>query len=235
MLLNEVSNIISFILADRKPDLVVSAGEFERQLHVAQLKLFKTRLGLPESYRPGAPVPGQVWEISKVITDDLAPFKVLMGGTDASLVIDDDGIATLPADFYYPSSLIYKYIKSDGSVDWKEVDLVTDKEWNKRQASHIKRPSLKAPIGNIYKNKIRFSPVTLHYVDFMYLRTPTAPVYGTSYGKGYQKYDPATSTELEWNDTCILDIIGIFLGDLGVSVTNGDLVNYSEKIKATGT
>lgn len=234
MNLGEISNIVSWILADRKPDLVISADEFCRLLHFVQLKLFKRKIGLPEEYRPGQPIPAQVYEISKVITDDLAPFKVIMGGDDPALVLDEDGVGSLPADFFYPSTVTYKYIKESGEVLFKEVELLSDKEWNKRIASFVKRPSRKYPIANIYGSKIRTYPTTLRYVDFVYLKTPPEPVYGTAYGKGYHVYDPNTSTELLWNEVNQVDLIGMLMNELGINISNADLVTYSDKIKATG-
>ena len=235
MNLKDISSIVSFILAERKPDMVISPGEFERLLHVAQLKLLKMKVGLPEHYRPGVPVPPQVYEISKVITDDLAPFKVIMGGEDSPLVVDENGETGLPDDFFYPSTMTYKYTKATGEMAYKEVEILSDQEYNRRISSFIKRPSLKYPIANIFGSKIRFYPTTLKYVDFVYLRVPPAPVYGTSYGKGYQRYDANTSTELLWNDVCILDIIGLLCGELGINIPSQDLVAYSDKLKQTGT
>ena len=114
MNLGDISNIISFILSDRKPDLVLTAGEFERILHVCQLKQFKRKIGLPEEYQPGTAIPAQVYEISKVITDDLAPFKVIMGGDNPPLNVDDKGEATLPSDFFYPSALHTSTLRKAG-------------------------------------------------------------------------------------------------------------------------
>ena len=234
MNLGDISNIISFILSDRKPDLVLTAGEFERILHVCQLKQFKRKIGLPEEYQPGTAIPAQVYEISKVITDDLAPFKVIMGGDNPPLNVDDKGEATLPSDFFYPSALTYKYIKESGEIVLREVELLSDKEYNKRLASFVKRPSRKFPVGNICGNKIRFYPYTLKFVDMVYLCVPPKPVYGTSYGKGYQKYDPATSTELLWNDVNIIDIISLFMNELGLNIPSSDLIAYSNQNKQTG-
>jgi hypothetical protein len=234
MNLGDISNIISFILSDRKPDLVVTAGEFERILHLCQLKQFKRKIGLPEEYQPGSAVPAQVYEISKVITDDLAPFKVIMGGDNPPLTLDDKGEAYLPEDFFYPSALTYKYIKTTGEIVPREVELLSDKEYNKRLASFVKRPSLKFPVGNIYGNKVRFYPYTLKFVDMIYLRVPPKPVYGSSYGKGYQRYDSATSTELLWNDVNIIDIISLFMNELGINIPSADLISYSNQNKQTG-
>ena len=234
MNLGDISSTISFLLADRKPDLVISPGEFERILHLCQLKHFKRKIGLPEEYQPGSAVPAQVYEISKVITDDLAPFKVIMGGDNSPLVVDENGEATLPSDFFYPSALTYKYIKDSGDIILREVELLSDKEYNKRLSSFVKRPSMKFPVGNIYGNKIRFYPVTLKFVDMVYLKVPPVPVYGTSYGKGYQRYDSATSTELLWDDVNVIDIIGLFMNELGMNVPSADLITYSQNQKQTG-
>lgn len=234
MNLGDVNYIIHYYLGQRDQDIVVHPEDFARRLHVAQLKHFKRKIGLPEAYQPGMPLPPQVFEITKVITDDLAPFKVYMGGTSPALAVDSNGESDLPSDFYYPSTCSYKYVK-DGEVNYKEVELVTDAKWLERISSFIARPSLKHPIGNIYGSKIRFYPHTLKYVEFMYLKVPTAPVYGVTRITGYPKYDSTTSTELEWNDTNIIDIIVQFLADMAITIDSQAVANFAEKSKLTGT
>lgn len=233
MNLQDIAVTISLILGDRKPELSLEADELTRLLHVSQLKHFKRKLGLPEEYQPGQPIPKQAYELTRTITDDLAPFKVEMGGENQALPIDENGRATMPDAMYYPSIMLYKYIKG-GEILWREVDILSDQEWKKRISSFLMRPSLRYPICNLRNGYARFSPNTLKYVDFIYIKTPTEPVYALDYTRGFAEYDSANSTELEWNDVNQLDIMALSLQELGVSIQSKDIYSYSIKTETTG-
>jgi len=233
MTLQDIAVTISLILGERKPGLSLEANELTRLLHVAQLKHFKRKLGLPEEYQPGQPIPRQAYEITKTITDDLSPFKVEMGGENQALPINDNGKATMPADMYYPSTMLYKYVRN-GEIKWRSVDILSDQEFKKRISSFLMRPSLRYPICNLRNGYARFSPTTLGYVDFIYIKTPTEPVYALMYTNGFAEYDASNSTELEWNDTNQLDIMALALQELGVGINNKDIYNYSIKTETTG-
>jgi len=49
---------------------------------------------------------------------------------------------------------------------------------------------------------------------FVYLKLPQKPVFSVSYDRGFAEYDPTNSTELEWNDMNILDIVSILINEL---------------------
>lgn len=215
MTIQDISILIHFVLDEHKPGLILVPEEFSRILHVAQIKRLKQIMGFPENYAPGQ------WEVARQISDDLAPFKVIMGGDNSPLHVID-GTATLPTDLYYISTVSYKYVKSD-SYDWKEVEILTDKEFNKRISSHYKRPSLKFPVCNIQNGTLRFSPETIKYADMVYLKTPDYPTYAVKITNGFQEFDAANSTVWAWNDVNTLAIISIFLNELNITINPSEL------------
>lgn len=242
----------------------ISPEEFNIALKAANLTQLKKKIGLPEDYRPGVPVPRQSVEITQMLTDDILPFKVHMGAPNVQpLVVDANGYATIPDDFFYPKSFSYRYFPNndcEGSFDPKKVDVLTDQQWDYVTGSAIRRPTLQYPACNFQAGVIRFSPKNIGMVDFVYLRMPVTPVYdyyinaigehiylepGTTYlldtdEEGSQGQTAGTvvtslSAEAEWDDINKLDIISFVLADLGINIREGMLQQFAEMSKQTGT
>jgi hypothetical protein len=235
MTLEELRLIATTLIADKNPAINLPPEQWDILLHFSQLKHYKRKVGLPEEYQPGQPRPSQVYAITQRIDDDLAPFSVHMGRDgELPLVIPATGEALLPADFFYPTGLLYKLSNPDGTVDDKEVVLLTDKEWNDSVSSQIIMPTKSYPIGNIKNGYIRFLPKNLHFVDFTYLRKPVVPVYAYTIIDGFIEYNPTNSIELEWDELNQIDILYILLSDLGIVTAKADIFQISEKVKIQG-
>lgn len=235
MNLNEQRIVVSTIIQDKNPAINIVPEQWDILLHLAQLKHFKRKIGLPEEYVPGAPIPAQVFEITQKISDDLIPFTFHMGraGTPP-LYVSSNGEATTPTDMYYPATMTYNLIKPGGGVEPRMVDIVNDKEWQDLTTSYICNPTKRFPIANFKKDYIRFDPKNLQMVDFTYIKFPTKPVFAYTITNGYVEYDSVNSVELEWDEVNQLDILYILLSDLGVVATKADVFQISEKVKTKG-
>jgi hypothetical protein len=233
--LNDVRNFVNVILKEHSPTKVfMPPVQFVDVINQCSLIQFKKKIGLPEEYRPGQPVPRQAYEITKRLTLDLMPFKVEMGTTTTPLVVDAYGIATLPDNCYYPSAFGFRLYRN-GSLDYREVDVVNDMEWGARLRNSITRPTQKYPVCNFLGNhKVRFSPINLKKVDFVYLKYPTPAVFGFTIVDGFIKYNVNTSTQLEWDDVNMIDIIMMFLERMGVIMNRADLIQHAQKVEGTG-
>jgi hypothetical protein len=229
----DITSIISFWIGQKKPGFILTKPEYERLLHMSQLKHLKRKVGLPEEYLPGQPVPRQSFELTKVISDDVAPFKRIMGGKNMPLAVDENGYAPFPSDYFFPSTMELKLIKGTRTIV-REIKIVSDKKWTERVGSFGSKPNKYFPISNIQNSFFRFYPKDIKFVDFVYISLPEKPVYGVSYARNFAEYSPNTSTELKWNDANIIDIIGILLGEIGISVDRADLVQLSDKAEGTG-
>ena len=234
MTLNEIRNIINIISGEKLKGRVITPEDFELMLKVANLKHFKRKVGLPEEYQPGAPLPAQAFEITTKSTMDLSPFKVHMGRTGVMpLYVDTYGEAVTPSDMYYPSTMQYNYILN-GVTKKRNIDIVSDLEWTERSSDALTQPTDRNPVANIQDSYIRFSPITDKFVEFVYLRYPIDPVYAYSQDKGYVEYNASSSTELEWDEVNQIDIISILLFDLGINMGKGDILSYADKVKKEG-
>ena len=232
--LGVMSDVLAYYIKAHKPDLVINKYRFETLFHLAQLRHYKQKIGLPEEYRPGMPITAQSFELTKVIMDDLLPFKVSMWDDDVSaLQVNANGKADLPKGYYYPSVLSYRQMVGDEEV-WGPVGVLNDKLFEERIASHLTKPNKDFPVCNFQATYIRFAPKNLRFVRFIYLKLPPKPVYGTTFSRGYTAYDPSTSTELLWNDTNCLDILMLVLKDLGITIPLQDLYQVADKAKIEG-
>jgi hypothetical protein len=101
-------------------------------------------------------------------------------------------------------------------------------------SSAVLVPTYRYPIANFQGSFIRFMPKNLKAVHFVYLKLPDAPVYGVDTSSGFNKYDPGTSMELLWNDIAIMDIIALSIQEIGISISNKELMEYSLKVQQIG-
>jgi hypothetical protein len=233
--LNNIRTFLNIILRDHAPErMSMTPEQFIELLNICSLLHFKKKVGLPEEYRPGMPLPRQAYEITKKLSIDLNPFKVAMGDDTPPLVVDAYGHATLPAGCYYPTAFAFRLFRN-GEVDIREIDIVNDQQWFERQGNRITKPSQKYPIVQfIGGGKVRFSPFNLLRVDMTYLKLPTPAVYGYTITSDFIKYNASTSTQLEWDDINIIDIIFMFLERIGVQISRQDLIQYSNKVNTQG-
>ena len=236
MNLGELLDLAVTIVSDKDPDRQITPYEFDLLLKSNNIKHFKQKIGLPEEYQPGMPLPRQTPEITKKITEDIRPFKVFMGkgsGATASPLSVDDGMAEIPDDYYYHLSMQYRWIKN-GVMVKRHIDEVDDLEWSNRQADPLTKGTKKHPICNYQSDHIRFQPSDIGFVDFTYLRLPVDPVYAVKWDNGYAEYDPANSTQLEWDEVNQLDILHKVIADMGFSIKKGEVIQYAEQRKAEG-
>jgi hypothetical protein len=216
MNLNDINGLISFILKDIKPDLVLTKPMFERLVHSAQVKQFTELL--------------PAFESTKIISVELAPFKKIMGDTTPELVIDALGYAVPPSDCYYPSSARFRHVK-DGTVNWYDIVILDDKQYEDRVASNLYKPSLQYPVCNYQSGVMRFSPVNLKRAYFVYLRMPMYPVYAVTTTRGFQEFDEANSTVWEWTDVSTVAIIQKLMSEINIDLAIESINNYQKQQK----
>jgi hypothetical protein len=238
MNLLQISNIVNFIIGDRLPDIPsLTPAKFCDLLHIAQLKHYKRKLGLPEEYQPGMPLPRQAFDITQKITEDLRRFKVIKDGPSAIPVVG--GRFNYPAGYYYPSSLV-AFIEYPGEgTRSKVIEIVTDKRWDEMQGNWVDRPNDEYPIANSQATFIRVAPETIIRVGMVYLRQPSKPVYSVTISpNGVNQYNPAGSSwgisGDDWDEVNQVDIMYVLLSDLGITMQRQDVFQIAEKHKQQG-
>jgi len=234
MTLEQVRDLVALITADKGIDVNLNGDDLADLLNLAQLKYYKLKIGLPEEYQPGMPLPRQAYEITDRMMEDLRVFKKVIGAnTSTPITLDANGHYTLPSDYFIATSFTYAYVVSGAPYD-REIKRLNDLQYNKAITKVASKPDEWYPVCNLQSTFIRFSPILTGNISMVYLRFPVKPVYAVKETDGYYEYDSVNSTELEWGDMQIIDIITILLGDLGLELKSADIINYSENLKAKG-
>jgi len=235
--------------------------EYNMLLNSCNIILLKKKVGLPEEYQPGAPFARQQFESGQSNTDSLSTFKVFMGEAGTSpLTIDSNGYANIPSDYFYHSALSYLYVPTgcDPVPEVRQINVVTDGEWDDLIGNAIKSPTLKYPIANYQSGYIRFAPINLQRANYVYIRYPRTPIYdyyisaqeeqvflpaGTSHvldtgetGSAGQTSGTVTSStvEPEWNETGKLEIASMILERMGVNMREMAIIQEANKQIQTG-
>lgn len=106
-------------------------------------------------------------EINQAVTDKAKRFKVIMGsGVSVPLQVQN-GIAQIPTDYLYPSSLSY----SDGSKI-RTIEVLNDASFESRISNPLIFPRVKYPIANFQNAFIRVIPLFINRINFIYYRKP---------------------------------------------------------------
>lgn len=177
---------------------------------------FKTKVGLPESYKLGVPIAPQNWQVSQKISDDMRRFLIWLGGPDNALLkLDQYGVATIPTDYIAFSSCYFEQQVQDDDCATTEliprpIDFIPDSVWADRLSSPIKKPDFAFPVAKWFGGKAQFAPAAMGYVHFSYLREPETPVLAVTYDSNNDPvYDAANSTQIDFPDVCIPDIANL--------------------------
>lgn len=234
MNLSEIRIVVSTLLHQNKPEVTIATEQFNALLHISQLKHFKNTLGLPEEYAPGQWLPSRLPEVTRIISETLRPFMVFMGKDGEAPLFITDGYANIPSDYYYPLSMWHTLITEAGVKKEKKIEIVTDAKWETVVSSAVIYPTRTRPYCNFKSDFIQFEPKEIKRAKFSYIRKPVQPIFALKETEDGYVYDAQNSVQLEWNELDQLDIINLFVGQLGIAMGRGDILAISEKVKKEG-
>lgn len=162
------------------------------------------------------------YQTSQRLDDALAPFKAEWGFSVTT------GVIVNPVD--YQDMLAMTVTVTDTSTRTLPVEVVTNDELANRLNSQVNPVTVSSPIvvrSNNYGWQLY--PKTTHNGVMTYLTIPRAPVFNYSVVSGRViVYDPTFSIQLQWNDKDILSIIYLALNGLGINLSEGDVLQWSE-------
>ncbi len=210
MTLYDILNIVNFLINEKRADRdVLTRGQFNRLIRVKNLEKF-------------------TYEVDQKNFGNLRPFTVVMGENNTMpMVIDQNGLALKPNNYYMTRSISHSYLKN-GQLRVAPIPLVEDEKWDDILSSSIEYPTREYPVANIKADYIRFRPKDLRYATFTYIQTPQTPEMAIKVINGYNQYDANNSSELQWDENLQVDLIDMLLRDLGISMKREDLVNIAE-------
>lgn len=196
-------------------------ADFNRFLPMAELQLFKERLGLPEEYQPGRPVPRVAAAVTQKVSDDLRPFI-----RESPVTITATGSAPFPAGYA-------RHIAT--RAGGRKVEIVEQALLSEKLESLICPPTAKHPVCALYPDRLQFYPASLASADTEYYRFPRASRWGfVLNGNGRPAYDAAGSVDSEFPMDCLNDLAVRVCSLFGMSIKAADVAQYTEAKKQQG-
>lgn len=214
--------------------------EFNLGVQVINIDYFKTKFGLPEEYRPGMPLPGQAWEVTHKISEDMMLFKEHLGSDVAPLYIDSMGFAILPSDYIHLSTVF---------TNFGDVEVLNDDDYSGRLFAVLKKPTVKNAVCRILNGKLEFAPKELSSAKFTYLRMPKAPFFdynvvddepvylpegGTHDGSVLPIGTASRTVQFEWPEQTHSDIINLLVQYGSKNLRDRASYQWSERRKDKG-
>jgi hypothetical protein len=215
----QLYKLLNFIINKDVYAQAIKPDEFDLELKSKNLRHFRKRLGLPETYIPGTANEGA--GVTRLTDIDLLPFLVEETLNPVS------GIITLADNWYYPNDFY-----TDISIS---SDIISLEEVSNRLRNYITQPTALHPCAYIVPQGLKVFPVTITNVTVNYYRTPQTPVFQTTINVDLElEYDTVNSVELEWDDASKFDILSMILQEMGVNVERWDLQQIAAKLIQQG-
>ena len=101
-------------------------------------------------------------------------------------------------------------------------------------ASYYDYPDGSNAIYTIFRDYIQFSPNDLYSANIIYLKKPEDMVWGYVLNGAVPEYSEALSTQPEWNDTDMNEIIYLALSYIGVNLKDPDVSQFAQLKTQTG-
>lgn len=238
----DIYNFINFRANKEQTGKSYTVDQFNLGLQAIDIEFLKLKYGLPEDYKPGAPLPRQAWEITQKITDDLRHLKVIMGGrNNPLLLVDKFGYADVPSDYIHQSSLRWDQTVNSADCDLANeethipIDVLFDQDFDSRLYDAIRVPWTKYPFCRFNNNHIEFRPKNIQFVVFSYIRMPRAAFLVVTLDSNQDYvYDATNSLQLEWPRDMHTDVANKLYEWLSENLSNQMMLSEAYKRKAEG-
>jgi hypothetical protein len=181
------------------------------------------QMALYNDYQPQA-------STSQRIKDALSPFKDTYDFTPSSTLL---GIVTVPSNLNYLNllDLSIRYAISGRSLTKQvPVQIYNEDERSDRLDSQIDPVAVTTPIAEQMGDGVwQLYPVAQYFGTVTFYRRPVKPVFAYTVVSGRViVYDSANSTQLEWKETQITEILLKGLSSIGINLSQQDLQQWSE-------
>lgn len=198
----------------------ISPDEFDLELKAKNMRHFRKRLGLPETYVPGSANEGA--GTTRLTDKDLLPFLVEETRNPVN------GVINILSNWYY---IIDFYTNVSITADLMSIDEVSN-----RINNYLTKPTAQHLAAFPVKAGLRIYPATTNNVTVLYYRTPNTPHFVTSVNTTTYllEYNSIASTELEWDDGNKMDILYMIMQDMGLNVERGDVQQMAAKLIQQG-
>lgn len=229
MTIKDIHDIILFY-TNKDQNGYISHEEIDMVLDRAQLSQFNEFYNNPKLYKQDNQVPVIGYGESQRINDALSPFKSTYTFTNTDTV---GGILNLPSNYMYLIALYTSQFVSQLNRNViNPVTVLNEEELVYRLESQVIPVTVDDPICIMNSsNKIQLFPDVPQSGKVFYFRRPAVPKFGYTVPTGGSRtitYSDSLSTQLEWREADINNIIIKALGYYGLNMSAQDITQYSE-------
>lgn len=224
--INEVYRLVTYIVGKNNSQGYVSPDDFNLVINAAQRSYLDYLLGEYQRYQIQRPIAVVEFGQNQRIRDSISP---LIYG--AVLPINSTtGIAPFPSDYEYTDAMWSIY----GNYN---IRFIQQDRLDAYIHSSID-PVITNPVYLIQHEGFRFFPERPYgenQARMSYVRNPPSMVWGYVYdSNGLPVWNPSTSQNPVWSNTDMLQIIVRALAMVGVNLSYGSVLQYSNSIKEGG-
>jgi hypothetical protein len=224
MTLEDIHKVILFYI-NKEQNAYVSHEEIDMVLDRAQMAQFNEYYSNPRLYRQDSALPPMGYGETQRINDALSPFKATYTFTTTS-----GGVLTLPSNYMYLISLYTTFYSNALAKNiYNAVQVLNEEELIPRLESQVIPVTIDDPICIMNSsNQIQLFPDNVVSTGkVFYFRRPNAPVYVYT-PSGRTLIYSNTSTQLEWREADINNIIVKALSYYGLSISSADVIQFAE-------
>lgn len=159
---------------------------------------------------------------NQIIHDALRKLRVYQTFTS-----DTNGVVAFNDDYIHIFGSPFTVIGSTVNT----IKFVEEDEWSFAISSKLRTPTDQYPIALDVSAGFNIFPQHIQNGAYWYLRRPATPVLSTTKVGRVISYEPTTSTELEFSDVYINNIIARALFYVGVDMSEQDVTQFAQLYK----
>lgn len=226
MNIKEIHDIILFYL-NKQQQGFVSHEEIDAVLDRGQMSIFNMYHANPKIYT----IPGDKGSFgygdNLRMDDSLSPFKKTYTFTTGDT---PGGVITLPADYMHMIAVsTTQYVSALGRNVTNPVQILNEEELVERLESQVIPVSMDDPICIMSaQKKIQLFPDQPQSGKVYYFKRPAVPKFAYTQSGRTITYDAGNSTQLEWNEADINNIIIQALAYFGLNLQSADVVQFAQ-------
>lgn len=206
-------------LVDKEKNGYITPGEIDKLLDIAQMEELNELYGNPR--KDGVPMHlGR----SQSINDQLSPFIKTLALNSGNTV---GGEISVPDDYLFGITL-YLNRQVGSSFEKRFVTPITEEELSSRVMSQIIAPSTKHPVYVQRGGKLLVFPNSVFAGELVYIKRPDKPVFVYKQNGRSITYDDYYSTQMEWRDSSINNIIYRAISIGGFTLADANTTQYGD-------
>ena len=217
-------------LIDKEKNGYISPEEIDRLLDIAQMEELNELYGNPR--KDGVPMHlGR----SQSINDQLSPFVKSYALSSGNTV---GGSVTMPDDYLFSVTLYYHEPKP-GGYNKRFATPITEEELSYRLTSQVIPPTQANPVYVQRQGRLSVfdgsSPSATFAGELVYIKRPDIPKFAYTQQGRTICYDEYYSTQMEWRDSSINNILYRAISIGGFTLADANTVQYGDAKQKEGS